>query len=48
MTGASYNNVSYSTYGGASTGMDRPLPPRGGPGHRPKSIDLVTPFGAGH
>lgn len=26
-------------------GMDRPLPPRsGGYGHRPKSIDLVTPF----
>jgi hypothetical protein len=31
-------------------GMDRPLPPRSGPGgygHRPKSIDLVTPYG-GH
>ncbi|PBP15723.1 hypothetical protein BUE80_DR013512 [Diplocarpon rosae] len=31
-------------------GMDRPLPPRRGPsgyGHRPKSIDLVTPF-SGH
>ncbi|KAI9733760.1 MAG: hypothetical protein M1818_007174 [Claussenomyces sp. TS43310] len=28
-------------------GMDRPLPPRsGGYGHRPKSIDLVTPFSA--
>ncbi|CAG8954126.1 hypothetical protein HYFRA_00009230 [Hymenoscyphus fraxineus] len=38
---------SYSTYGNAGgMGMDRPLPPRNGPGgygHRPKSIDLVTP-----
>jgi hypothetical protein len=34
-------------YGAAGMGMDRPLPPRSGPGgygHRPKSIDLVTPF----
>jgi hypothetical protein len=32
-------------------GMDRPLPPRSGPsgyGHRPKSIDLVTPFSNHH
>ncbi|TGO19228.1 hypothetical protein BTUL_0005g00770 [Botrytis tulipae] len=31
-------------------GMDRPLPPRSGPGgygHRPRSIDLVTPFTPG-
>ena len=38
----------YANTGGM--GMDRPLPPRSGPGgygHRPKSIDLVTPFG-GH
>lgn len=42
--------VSEQTFGGRSVGggMDRPLPPRGGPpggyGHRPRSIDLVTPF----
>jgi len=39
----------YGTTGGM--GMDRPLPPRSGPGgygHRPKSIDLVTPFAVGH
>lgn len=42
-----YGNVVYSTYG-VSSGMDRPLPPRGGPGHRPKSIDLVTPFANGY
>ena len=32
-------------------GMDRPLPPRSGPGgygHRPRSIDLVTPYSTGH
>lgn len=32
---------------GKNLGMDRPLPPRSGPGnygHRPKSIDLVTPY----
>ena len=31
-------------------GMDRPLPPRSGPGgygNRPKSIDLVTPYTPG-
>ncbi|PQE10825.1 life-span regulatory factor protein [Rutstroemia sp. NJR-2017a BBW] len=31
-------------------GMDRPLPPRSGPGgygHRPRSIDLVTPYSTG-
>lgn len=35
----------YGNTGGM--GMDRPLPPRSGPsgyGHRPKSIDLVTPY----
>lgn len=38
---------SHSTYG-QTGGMDRPLPPRNGPGygHRPKSIDLVTPTSA--
>ncbi|TVY46983.1 hypothetical protein LOCC1_G002887, partial [Lachnellula occidentalis] len=38
---------SQSTYGQpGGMGMDRPLPPRSGPGgygHRPQSIDLVTP-----
>jgi len=32
---------------GKAMGMDRPLPPRSGPGgyaHRPRSIDLVTPY----
>lgn len=32
----------YRSTGGM--GMDRPLPPRGPPGHRPRSLDLVTPF----
>ena len=39
----------YGNTGGM--GMDRPLPPRSGPGgygHRPRSIDLVTPFSVGH
>lgn len=39
----------YGSTGGM--GMDRPLPPRSGPsgyGHRPKSIDLVTPFSNHH
>jgi len=39
----------YGNTGGM--GMDRPLPPRSGPGgygHRPRSIDLVTPFSGGH
>ncbi len=39
----------YGNTGGM--GMDRPLPPRSGPGgygHRPKSIDLVTPFSNHH
>lgn len=38
----------YTNTGGM--GMDRPLPPRSGPGgygHRPRSIDLVTPFTPG-
>ncbi|RDL34417.1 uncharacterized protein BP5553_07545 [Venustampulla echinocandica] len=41
--GAAYGNT-------GGMGMDRPLPPRGGPGgygHRPRSIDLVTPVSAG-
>jgi hypothetical protein len=41
----------YGSAAGMSGGMDRPLPPRSGPGgygHRPKSIDLVTPFGGHH
>ncbi|PBP15510.1 hypothetical protein BUE80_DR013737 [Diplocarpon rosae] len=40
----------FGSMGGMGMGMDRPLPPRTGPsgyGHRPKSIDLVTPF-SGH
>jgi hypothetical protein len=39
----------YGNTGGM--GMDRPLPPRSGPGgygHRPRSIDLVTPYSQGH
>ncbi|EPE28739.1 hypothetical protein GLAREA_09860 [Glarea lozoyensis ATCC 20868] len=41
------NGVAYANVGGM--GMDRPLPPRNpGPyGHRPRSIDLVTPYGGG-
>ncbi|KAI9650332.1 hypothetical protein NHQ30_000345 [Ciborinia camelliae] len=38
----------FSSTGGM--GMDRPLPPRSGPGgygHRPRSIDLVTPYTPG-
>jgi hypothetical protein len=42
---------SHSTYGQTGgMGMDRPLPPRSGPGgygHRPRSIDLVTPVSGG-
>lgn len=41
--GAAYGNT-------GGMGMDRPLPPRGGPGgygHRPRSIDLVTPVSGG-
>lgn len=56
--GAGYTQGGTSGIGGVSggytssggMGMDRPLPPRSGPGgygHRPRSIDLVTPFG-GH
>lgn len=48
-TSTGYGNVVYSTYSVSSgMGMDRPLPPRGGPGHRPKSMDLVTPFANGY
>lgn len=46
--GAAKIQGAYGNTGGM--GMDRPLPPRTGPsgyGHRPKSIDLVTPF-SGH
>lgn len=52
--GYSYNG--YGATGGISmavgrtpgAGMDRPLPPRsGGYGHRPRSMDLVTPFSNG-
>ncbi|QSZ37703.1 hypothetical protein DSL72_008802 [Monilinia vaccinii-corymbosi] len=42
------NGQTYTTLGGL--GMDRPLPPRSGPGgygHRPRSIDLVTPYTPG-
>lgn len=42
----SHSTANYGSTGGM--GMDRPLPPRSGPGgygHRPRSIDLVTPFG---
>lgn len=46
--GTSYGNVVYSSYAVGSAAMDRPLPPRGGPGHRPKSVDLVTPYTSGH
>lgn len=44
-----YGTAGYGNTGGM--GMDRPLPPRSGPGgygHRPRSIDLVTPFSAGY
>ncbi|KAE8454315.1 hypothetical protein EG329_005240 [Mollisiaceae sp. DMI_Dod_QoI] len=47
-SGAVNNGYGYTASGGM--GMDRPLPPRSGPGgygHRPRSIDLVTPF-SGH
>lgn len=39
------------TYAGGVVGMDRPLPPRSGPGgygNRGRNIDLVTPYGAGY
>lgn len=42
---ASGNGQTFTSTGGM--GMDRPLPPRSGPGgygHRPRSIDLVTPY----
>ncbi|KAF8849381.1 hypothetical protein BDZ45DRAFT_718280 [Acephala macrosclerotiorum] len=50
--GKSHGQVTtgYGYTASGATGMDRPLPPRSGPGgygHRPKSIDLVTPF-SGH
>ncbi|KAH6664973.1 hypothetical protein B0J14DRAFT_492931, partial [Halenospora varia] len=42
---------SHSNFGSTGgMGMDRPLPPRSGPGgygHRPRSIDLVTPVSGG-
>ena len=47
----SYSYATVPSVGGygntGGMGMDRPLPPRSGPGgygHRPRSIDLVTPF----
>lgn len=46
--GSAKVGAGYTSTGGM--GMDRPLPPRSGPGgygHRPRSIDLVTPF-SGH
>lgn len=43
--GKSHGTGGYGNTGGM--GMDRPLPPRTA-GHRPKSVDLVTPFGTGH
>ncbi|KAB8291706.1 hypothetical protein EYC80_006504 [Monilinia laxa] len=42
------NGQTFTNTGGM--GMDRPLPPRSGPGgyvHRPRSIDLVTPYTPG-
>ncbi|KAL3424980.1 hypothetical protein PVAG01_04261 [Phlyctema vagabunda] len=45
----SYGAGGYAPAAGG-LGMDRPLPPRSGPGgygHRPKSIDLVTPYATG-
>ncbi|RFU34978.1 hypothetical protein B7463_g1347, partial [Scytalidium lignicola] len=44
-----YGGVGTGVYAGAQ-GMERPLPPRTGPsgyGHRPRSVDLVTPFSVG-
>jgi len=43
--GKSHGTGGYGNTGGM--GMDRPLPPRTA-GHRPKSVDLVTPFSTGH
>ncbi|KAG4431977.1 hypothetical protein IFR05_012550 [Cadophora sp. M221] len=43
--GKSHGTGGYGNTGGM--GMDRPLPPRTA-GHRPKSVDLVTPFATGH
>jgi len=50
-TAKSYSYATVPSVGGygntGGMGMDRPLPPRSGPGgygHRPRSIDLVTPF----
>jgi hypothetical protein len=50
---AARRNSTYSvTYAsGVGVGMDRPLPPRSGPGgygNRGRNIDLVTPFGVGY
>jgi hypothetical protein len=40
-------SAGYANAGGVGIGMDRPLPPRNPGGRRPRSVDLVTPFGAG-
>lgn len=55
VTGKSYGGGGYSygnptgEYVAGMKGMDRPLPPRSaGFGHRPRSIDLVTPYGVGN
>ena len=46
--GTTYGTPTIGGYGSTGgMGMDRPLPPRSGPGgygHRPRSIDLVTPY----
>jgi hypothetical protein len=49
--GKSQATTTAGYYGATGLGMDRPLPPRSGPGgygHRPRSIDLVTPFPGAH
>jgi hypothetical protein len=49
LTGKSYGGTGGYSYAAGMKGMERPLPPRSvGFGHRPKSIDLVTPFGVGN
>lgn len=44
-----YGGTTLGMYAGAQ-GMERPLPPRSGPSgyaHRPRSVDLVTPYVVG-
>jgi hypothetical protein len=46
--GRSYGTSGTTGYvngGGVGMGMDRPLPPRNPGGRRPRSVDLVTPYG---